>query len=89
MSLMKVSEVMKLCHKYDIPVVPYGGATSFEGHILAPTGGVSLDMCNLKKILRVSEEDLDATVQPGKTTGMMKRFFIMVVTAILIDICCE
>lgn len=27
-----------------IPIVPYGGATSIEGHTLAPDGGVCVDM---------------------------------------------
>jgi FAD/FMN-containing dehydrogenase len=31
-----------------IPIVPYGGATSIEGHTLAPHGGVCIDMTLMK-----------------------------------------
>ena len=27
-----------------VPIVPYGGATSIEGHTLAPNGGLCIDM---------------------------------------------
>ena len=56
---------MKLCHKHNIPVVPFGGGTSLEGQLLAPKGGVSLDMNNMKRIIAFHEQDMDMTVQPG------------------------
>lgn len=31
-----------------MPIVPYGGATSIEGHTLAPHGGVCIDMSSMK-----------------------------------------
>lgn len=31
-----------------VPIVPYGGATSIEGHTLAPHGGVCIDMSLMK-----------------------------------------
>jgi FAD/FMN-containing dehydrogenase len=31
-----------------VPIVPYGGATSIEGHTLAPHGGVCIDMSSMK-----------------------------------------
>lgn len=31
-----------------VPIVPYGGATSIEGHTLAPHGGVCIDMTLMK-----------------------------------------
>ncbi len=45
--------------------MPYGGATSLEGHTLAPARGVSLDLNRMNRLLRVSVEDLDATVEAG------------------------
>lgn len=35
-----------------MPIVPYGGATSIEGHTLAPHGGVCIDMSLMTVILR-------------------------------------
>jgi len=31
-----------------VPIVPYGGATSIEGHTLSPHGGVCIDMSQMK-----------------------------------------
>lgn len=31
-----------------VPIVPYGGATSIEGHTLATDGGVCIDMSMMK-----------------------------------------
>jgi D-lactate dehydrogenase (cytochrome) len=64
-STEEVSEVVKLCAAYGVPLVPYGGATSLEGHTLTVAGGVSLDLCRLNAVVRVSGEDLDATVEAG------------------------
>jgi D-lactate dehydrogenase (cytochrome) len=60
-----VSRIVSLCAKHKIAVIPFGGGTSVEGQTLAPTGGVSLDMARMKKILQFNEEDLDITVQAG------------------------
>ena len=60
-----VSVVVKLCNKFGIPLIPFGGGTSLEGQILAPKGGVSLDFQNMQQIVEVNERDLDVTVQAG------------------------
>ena len=64
-STEEVSRVMKLCWELGLAVTPYGGATSIEGQLLTPMGGVSLDMRRMKGLLRVREDDMDVTVQPG------------------------
>ncbi|KAM3366243.1 hypothetical protein ACQJBY_015609 [Aegilops geniculata] len=53
------------CNKYKVPIVPYGGATSIEGHTLAPHGGVCIDMSSMKKIKSLHVEDMDVVVEPG------------------------
>ncbi|TVU41506.1 hypothetical protein EJB05_15032 [Eragrostis curvula] len=35
----EVQKIVMTCNKYKVPIVPYGGATSIEGHTLAPHGG--------------------------------------------------
>jgi D-lactate dehydrogenase (cytochrome) len=64
-STEEVARCLRLCYAYRVPVVPYGGATSLEGHTLAPARGVSLDLNRMDRVLRVSSEDMDATVQAG------------------------
>ncbi len=61
----EVSRVMKVCSKYRLPVVPYGGATSIEGQLLSLNGGISVNMTNMNAMLRLSKADHDVTVQAG------------------------
>ena len=62
-----VQKVIKICNEYRCPVIPFGVGSSFEGHINAPYGGISIDMNNMNKILNVYQEDLLVVVQPGVT----------------------
>ncbi|CAM9843689.1 unnamed protein product [Chrysoparadoxa australica] len=64
-STQEVSDIVKVCAQHRTPIIPYGGATSLEGQLLAPEGGVSIDFSNMAKVLRLSEVDHDVTVQPG------------------------
>eukprot|EP01038_Epipyxis_sp_PR26KG_P007430 gene7430-10126_t len=64
-STQDVSAIVKLCLKYNICIVPYGGGTSLEGQLLAINGGVSLDFSRMKSVLELNEEDLDVKVQAG------------------------
>ena len=66
-STEEVSEIVKLCAKYQCPVIPFGAGTSLEGQVIPESGGLSLDFTEMNQILRLSEEDLDVTVQPGVT----------------------
>ncbi|GAB2272548.1 hypothetical protein Dimus_007371 [Dionaea muscipula] len=61
----EVSLIVKSCDKHKIPIVPYGGATSLEGHTLAPFGGVCIDMSEMKGIKALHVEDMDVVVEPG------------------------
>jgi D-lactate dehydrogenase (cytochrome) len=38
-----VVRVVTLCAENDVPVIAFGTGTSFEGHVNAPHGGISLD----------------------------------------------
>jgi D-lactate dehydrogenase (cytochrome) len=66
-STAEVSEIVKLCAGYAVPVVAFGTGTSLEGHVNAPYGGVSIDMSEMKRIVAVHPEDLDCIVEPGVT----------------------
>lgn len=63
----EVSNVVKLCAQYHCPIIPFGAGTSLEGQVIPTKGGISLNFSEMNKILRVGDEDLDATVQAGVT----------------------
>ncbi|KAM5559212.1 D-lactate dehydrogenase [cytochrome], mitochondrial [Rosa sericea] len=61
----EVCKIVKLCDKHKVPIVPYGGATSIEGHTLSPHGGVCIDMSSMKNVKALHVEDMDVIVEPG------------------------
>ena len=62
-----VQKVVRICNEFKCPIIPFGVGSSFEGHLNAPYGGISIDMNNMNKILTVHQEDLLVVVQPGVT----------------------
>ncbi|KAF3993558.1 hypothetical protein FT663_00228 [Candidozyma haemuli var. vulneris] len=66
-STQEVSEIMKVAHKYRVPVVANSGLTSLEGHNMHTRGpnSISLAFGNLNEVLEFHPDDLDAVVQPG------------------------
>ncbi|MGH9737626.1 MAG: FAD-binding oxidoreductase [Candidatus Acidiferrales bacterium] len=64
-STEEVSEILKISARHQVPVIPFGAGTSMEGQINAIHGGITIDMREMNKILRISPEDLQATVQAG------------------------
>ncbi|MEQ8247895.1 MAG: FAD-linked oxidase C-terminal domain-containing protein [Alphaproteobacteria bacterium] len=66
-STEEVSDVVKICARHRVPIVPFGAGTSLEGHVVAIQGGLSIDMMQMNNVLYVNAEDLDCTVQAGVT----------------------
>ena len=58
---------VRLCAEHGVPVIAFGTGSSFEGHVNAPYGGLSISSEQMTEILAVHAEDLDAVVQPGVT----------------------
>ncbi len=63
----EVSEILKISATHQVPVVPFGAGTSLEGHVNAIKGGITIDLREMNAVVRVSVEDLDATVEAGVT----------------------
>ena len=63
----EISAIVRACADRNVPIVPFGAGTSLEGQVLALHGGVSVDLSQMNKILRVSVDDMDATVEAGVT----------------------
>src|ERR1700759_3471816 len=66
-STEEVSEIVKLCARHKVPIIPFGAGTGLEGHVVALDGGVCIDISRMNRILQVSARDLDATVEAGVT----------------------
>ena len=66
-STEEVAAIVALCAEHRVPVIPYGTGTSLEGGINAVSGGVCIDLSGMDRIVRVSQADLDCTVEAGVT----------------------
>ena len=66
-STEEVSEIVKVCGRHKVPIVPFGTGTGMEGNVVALRGGVCIDISRMNRILQVSVGDLDARVEPGVT----------------------
>lgn len=73
-STSEVAAIVRACHAAGVPVVPFGVGTSLEGGIGAEHGGVCLDLSGMDRIMRLSVEDLDVTVEAGVTRQALNDY---------------
>jgi len=69
----EISAIVRSAAERDVPIVPFGAGTSLEGQVLALRGGLCVDLTQMNQVLRVSVDDLDATVQAGVTHRQLNR----------------
>jgi D-lactate dehydrogenase (cytochrome) len=72
-STEEVAEIVALCRRHKVPVIPFGVGSSLEGHLLAVQGGLSLDLSQMNRLLSVNADDLTATVQAGVTRKQLNE----------------
>ena len=66
----QVSALLKLCNANMIPVTPRGAGTGLSGGALPINGGLLIAMERFNNILKIDEDNLQATVEPGVVTEM-------------------
>ncbi|KAI9883253.1 MAG: hypothetical protein M1823_004972 [Watsoniomyces obsoletus] len=60
-----VAQIAKICYKHRVPMIPFSGGSSLEGHFSAPHGGVSIDFAHMDRVIKFHETDMDVVVQPA------------------------
>ncbi|PVF98174.1 hypothetical protein CPB86DRAFT_705625 [Serendipita vermifera] len=63
-----VVNVVNISRKYCIPITPYSGGTSLEGHFGGYSdalGGICIDLSGMNKVIQINESDGDMIVQSG------------------------
>jgi D-lactate dehydrogenase (cytochrome) len=73
-SAAEVRAIVRICANHDVPVIPFGTGTSFEGSVNAPGGGVCLDLNDMNRIVEVRGRDFDCTVEPGVTRKQLNDY---------------
>ena len=63
----EVADIVRICRKYKIPIVPYGTGTGVEGAVVGTESALCIALNEMNQILRVSQDDRDASVQAGVT----------------------
>jgi D-lactate dehydrogenase (cytochrome) len=69
----EVADVARISQRFGLPLIPFGAGTSLEGHVHALRGGISVDLREMNRVLNVSAEDLDVTVEAGVTRLQLAR----------------
>jgi glycolate oxidase len=71
-SAEEISEILKICNQYKIPVTPRGAGTGLSGGALPHLGGVLLSVERMNKILLVDERNLQVITEPGVITEVLQ-----------------
>ncbi|MBM4761021.1 glycolate oxidase subunit GlcD [Bacillus sp. B15-48] len=64
----EVSEIVKICNQYEVPIVPRGSASNLCGGTCPLEGGLVMLFKHMNKLLEIDEENLTVTVEPGVIT---------------------
>jgi D-lactate dehydrogenase (cytochrome) len=67
----EVCAIVRVCAEHRTPLIPFGAGTSLEGHVGAVRGGLTVDLREMHRVLRVNADDMDATVEAGVTHGQL------------------
>ena len=69
----EISRIMKYCNENLIPVSARAAGTGLSGNSLCIHGGVMLTIERLNKILRIDEQNLQVTTEPGVITEHLQN----------------
>jgi len=67
----EVAQVVRLCARYRIPIMPFGSGHARAGQLQAMPGGVCLDLSEMNRIIEINGTDRDCRVQAGVTVEQL------------------
>ena len=70
----EVSKIISFAYKKNIPVIPFGTGTALEGHTHALNGGITINSCNMNKVIELNNADMDCKVQAGITRKELNNY---------------
>jgi glycolate oxidase len=68
----EVQQVVRICAKLGVPIVPRGAGTGLSGGANATDGCVVLDLSQMSRVLEIDPDNLLAVVQPGAINNDVK-----------------
>ncbi len=72
----EISEIVKICANYSIPIIPYGTGTGVEGAVVATERTLCISLNEMNRILSVNADDRDVTVQAGVTRMQLNTHLV-------------
>ncbi len=72
-STAEVQAIVTACAAANCPMTAFGAGSSLEGHVIPLQGGVTIDLSRMNRIIRLSVEDLDVTVEAVVTRKQLDK----------------
>jgi D-lactate dehydrogenase (cytochrome) len=69
----EVAAILGVSARHRLPTIAFGAGSSLEGHVNAIRGGITIDFREMNHVLRVSVDDMDATVEAGVTRLQLNK----------------
>ena len=69
----EISTIVKLCNKYNTPIIAFGTGTSLEGNIVGNLNGITMSLEKMNKVISINEEDFDCRVQAYVTRKQLNE----------------
>ena len=72
-STEQVSQVVALCNRHSVPIIPFGIGSCIEGQVQAIHGGLTIDLSKMNEIVAIHASDMDCVVQAGVTRQQLNE----------------
>ena len=69
----EIAEIVKICNRHKVPLIPRGGGTGVAGGALPIHEGIVLSLERLNKIIEINELDRTVTAEAGVVTQTLQE----------------